>query len=158
MKRSSPTPLLAFGMLGLVLGFLIEISTASSGLPILVPPFTMTITLVAIGVIVVLLAWPIRQATRGKQKRRVDPFLSMRVAVLAKASSLSGALLFGLGVGLVLYVLSRSVLPVAASLWLTIGMAAGAAALLAGGLVAEHFCTLPPDDDQKERERGEVSA
>jgi hypothetical protein len=156
MKRSNPTPLLGLGMLGLVLGFLIEISATSSGLSIILPPLTMPLTLVAIGVIVVLLAWPIRQSTKGKRNRRVDPFVAMRVAVLAKASSLSGALLLGLGIGLVLYILTRSVLPAVSSLWLAIGMALGAAVLLAGGLLAEHFCTLPPDDDQKER--GEVSA
>lgn len=150
MKRSNPTPLLGLGMLGLVLGFLIEISAVSSGLPILLPPFTMPLTLVAIGVIVVLLAWPIRQATKGKRNRRVDPFVAMRVAVLAKASSLSGSLLLGGGLGIVLYILTRSIVPSVASLWLAIGTALGAAVLLAGSLVAEHFCTLPPDDQQDE--------
>lgn len=150
MKRSKPTPLIALGLLGLVLGFLIEVTAATSGLPILVPPLTMPITLVAIGVVVVVLAWPIRQATRGRGKRRVDPFLAMRVAVLAKASSLSGSLLLGGGLGIVLYIFTRSILPAVASLWLAIGTALGAAVLLAGSLVAEHFCTLPPDDQQDE--------
>jgi hypothetical protein len=43
--------------------------------------------------------------------------------------------------------------PAVASLWLAIGMALGAVVLLVGGLVAEHFCTLPPDDDQ-DRDNG----
>ena len=33
-------------------------------------------------------------------------------------------------------------------------MALGAAILLAGGLVAEHFCTLPPDDDDDHDNEG----
>lgn len=151
MKRTRSTPLLALSLFGLVLGFLIEITAAATGSPIVVPPVTLPITLVAVGAIVVVLAWPIRQATTGKVKRRIDPFVAMRVAVLAKASSLTGALLLGAGLGLVLYIFTRSVVPAVASVWLAIGTALGAAILLAGGLVAEHFCTLPPDDDEGER-------
>lgn len=148
MKRSQPTPLIALGLAGLVAGFLLELAAAASGSPIVVPPLTLPLTLVAVGVIVVILAWPIRQSTRGNGNGRpVNPFFAMRVAVLAKASSFSGSLLLGAGLGIVLYLLSRSVLPAVASVWLAAATAAGAAVLLAGGLVAEHFCTLPPGSD-----------
>ncbi|WP_022883352.1 DUF3180 domain-containing protein [Glaciibacter superstes] len=150
MKRSHPTPLIAIGLLGLVVGFLLELAAAASGAPIFVPPVTLPVTLLAIGVIVVLFAWPIRQMTKSSGKRRIDPFVAMRIAVLAKACSLAGMLLFGAALGIVAYILTRSVVPAVASLWLAIGAALGAAALLAGGLVAEHFCTLPPDDDNQE--------
>ena len=151
MKRTQPTSLSALGLLGLVLGFLIEIAAVSSGRPIIVPPLTLPITLVALAVAVVILAWPIRQSTRGKAKRRVNPFVAMRVAVLAKASSLSGSLFLGAALGMVLYILSRSVVSAVTSVWLASGTALGAAILLAGGLLAEYFCTLPPDDEQGER-------
>lgn len=151
MKRTQPVSLIALGLGGLVLGFLIEITAAASGVPIIVPPITLPVTLVLIAGIVLILAWPIRQATNGKPGRRVDPFMAMRVAVLAKASSLSGALLLGGGLGIVLYILTRSVVPTIASLWLAIGTALGAAVLLVGGLVAEHFCTLPPGDHEDEK-------
>lgn len=158
MKRSAPTPLIALGLLGIVVGFLLEVTAAASGAPILVPPLSTAGTLAIIGVVVVWLAWPIRQATKSRTnvngaavKRRVDPFLAMRVAVLAKASSLSGALFLGGGLGIVLYVFTRTVLPSTTSLWLAIATALGAAVLLAGGLVAEFFCTLPPDEPEDER-------
>ncbi len=151
MKRTTPTPLVALGLLGMVLGFLIEITAATSGAPIIVPPITLPITLALIAVVVVILAWPIRQSTKVTAKRRVNPFMAMRVAVLAKASSLSGSLFLGGGLGIVLYLLTRSVVPTVTSLWLATGTALGAAVLLAGGLVAEHFCTLPPDDEQGKR-------
>lgn len=155
MKRTHATPLIALALVGLVLGFLLEIAAAASGFPQIVPPISLPITLVAVGSIVVALAWPIRQATRangtGKAVKPVNPFVAMRVAVLAKASSLSGALLLGGSSGIVLYILTRSVVPAVTSLWLAIAAAVGAALLLAGGLIAEHFCTLPPsDDDQNE--------
>ena len=73
----------------------------------------------------------------------------MRVAVLAKASSLTGAMLTGAGLGLLIYMLSRAVLPQGGTIGLTAGATAGAIILLIGGLVAERLCTLPPprDDD-----------
>jgi hypothetical protein len=150
MKRTTATPVLALILVGLVIGFLLEIAAAASGVPIFVPPVSLPITLVAIGVIVVLLAWPIHQSTMGTAKTRIDPFVALRIAVLAKSSSLSGSLLFGAGFGILLYVLTRSVVPAISSVWLAIATVLGAAALLAGGLVAEHFCTLPPEDPEDE--------
>ncbi|MDJ0323759.1 DUF3180 domain-containing protein [Cryobacterium sp. PH31-AA6] len=157
MKRSQPGIVVLLLLVGLVVGFLVEVTAAATGSPIVILPITLPIALVVIGVAVVVLAWPIRQATHGKPGRRVDPFMAIRVAVLAKASAFSGALILGGGIGILVYVLTRSVLPAVPSIWLAIGMALGAALLLVGGLVAEHFCTLPPDDDD-ENERGEVRA
>ena len=147
MKRTRPSPLLGLGLAGLVVAFLAELAAAAAGWAMIVPPVTLPVALALITAILLTLAWRIRQSTRGRSGRRVDPFIAMRVAVLAKASSLSGALLLGLGLGIVAYILTRSVIPAVASLWLAIGMALGAGILLAGGLLAEHFCTLPPDDD-----------
>ncbi len=156
MKRTGATPLIALGMVGLVLGFLIEIAAAASGLPHIVPPVSLPITLVAVGIVVVLLAWPIRQATRangtGRPTQPVNPFVAMRVAVLAKASSFSGALLLGGGSGIILYILTRSIVPAITLLWLAVAVAVGAALLLVGGLVAEHFCALPPSDDESDHD------
>ena len=39
--------------------------------------------------------WPIRRAVKGKATKHLDPFRAMRIAVLAKACSLSGALVLG---------------------------------------------------------------
>jgi hypothetical protein len=154
MKRTQPTPLIALGLAGLVVGFLLELGATAWGSPIIVPPITLPVALVLIAGILVVLAWPIRQATRGRARGRVDPFRAMRIALLAKASSLSGTLLLGFGMGIVLFILTRSVVPAVTSLWLAIGMALGSVILLAGGLVAEHFCTLPPDDDQNRDDGG----
>ncbi|TFD12030.1 DUF3180 domain-containing protein [Cryobacterium sp. TMT1-21] len=151
MKRTRATPVIALTMLGLVVGFLVEITSAATGAAMVLPPATLPVALVGIAIAVVALAWPIRQATRGKVRRHVNPFLAMRVAVLAKASALSGALMLGFGLGIVLYALTRSVMPAATSVWSALGMALGAAILLTLCLVSEHFCTLPPDDEDDEQ-------
>ena len=60
--------------------------------------------------------------------------------------------MFGFGIGITLFLLTRSVVPAADTVWLALATAIGAALLLAGGLVAEAFCTLPPDDPEAEKE------
>ena len=150
MKRSQATGLLAVLLIGLVIGFLLEIAFAASGAPIVVPPVTLPLTLILLAAVVVSLAWQVRQGSHRKALRRIDPFWAMRVAVLSKATSLSASLLLGAALGLVLYILTRSVVPAVTSLWLATGTAVGAALMLTAGLVAEHFCTLPPDDDRND--------
>jgi len=149
MKRTHASPLIGLGLLGLVVGFLLEIGAAASGSAIIVPPVSLPLTLAAMAAIVVGLAWRVRRSIRRRATRRMDPFWAMRVAVLSKASSLSGALLLGMAVGVVTYILTRTVVAALPSLWLTIAAAIGALLLLVGGLVAEFFCTLPPGDDEK---------
>ena len=150
MKRSHATGLLAVLLIGLVIGFLLEIAFAASGAPIVVPPVTLPLTLILLAAVVVSLAWQVRQSSRRKALRRIDPFWAMRVAVLSKATSLSASLLLGAAFGIVLYILTRSVVPAVTSLCLAIGTALWAALMLTAGLVAENFCTLPPDDDTDE--------
>ena len=158
MKRSHATGMLAVLLVGLVIGFLIEIAFAASGAPIVVPPVTLPLTLVLLGAVVVSLAWQVHQGSRRKALRRIDPFWAMRVAVLSKATSLTGSLLLGAALGIVLYILTRSVVPAVTSLWLAVGTAIGGAVMLTAGLVAEYFCTLPPDDDTDTDEPGGTRA
>ncbi|WP_104136137.1 MULTISPECIES: DUF3180 domain-containing protein [unclassified Cryobacterium] len=158
MKRSHATGLLAVLLIGLVIGFLLEIAFAASGAPIVVPPVTLSLTLMLLAAVVVSLAWRVRQGSRRKALRRIDPFWAMRVAVLSKATSLAASVLLGGSLGIVLYILTRSVVPAVTSLWLAIGTAIGAAVMLAAGLVAEHFCILPPDDDTNTDEPGGTCA
>jgi hypothetical protein len=147
VKRTHPSSLVACAVGGVVLGYLADLLVVSTGGAALVPPLSLPITLVGVAAIVLVLAWPIRRAVTGHSKRRIDPFRAMRIAVLAKASSLAGGLLLGLGVGITLFLVTRAVVPNAATVWLAVATAIGAALLLAAGLVAEWFCTLPPPDD-----------
>jgi hypothetical protein len=149
VRRTGPAALIALGLIGVGIGYLLEVGLVAAGAAMLIPPISLSITLVAIGVIVVLLAIPIRRAVRSKVKVHVDPFRAMRIAVLAKACSLVGGLLTGTGIGVVVYVLTRPVPATSESLWLSIVAAVSAVILLIGGLIAEYFCTLPPPKDEK---------
>ena len=151
MKRTNiVTPVLLALIGGIGSGFL-EAVLAASGRPIVLPPFTLGLALLAIGVMVVVLALPIRRLTRGKASQPIDPFYSTRVLVLAKASALGGSLVAGFGAGVLVYLLSRSVVPGVGSVGQAVATLIGAAGLLVGGLIAENMCTIPPNDDDDDK-------
>jgi hypothetical protein len=146
VTHTRPLTLVTFGLVGAVLGFVLEVALASAGQPVLIPPYTLPVTLAAAAVIVVVLAVPIGRAIRGRSATRINPFRAMRVVVLAKASSLVGSLIAGLSAGVVVFLLSRPVVADVGSIWPGIAAAVSGVVLLAAGLVAERLCTLPPDD------------
>ncbi len=152
MKRTRASTIVGFTLAGVVVGYLTDLAVVTSGANAIVPPLSLPITLAGVGVIVVALAWPIRHAVKGKSTKHLDPFRAMRTAVLAKACTMSGALMLGFGIGITLFLLTRTVVPAVGTVWLAFATAIGAALLLAGGLVAEAFCTLPPDDTEAEKE------
>ncbi|RFA07702.1 hypothetical protein B7R21_16190 [Subtercola boreus] len=146
VRRTRPVTLVLLAVVGGFAGFIVELGLASSGRPIIALPLSLSITLIAAGAIVVSLAVPIARAIRGTNQNPINPFRAMRVAVLAKASSMVGSLIAGVGVGVVVYLLSRAVIPTVSTLWLSILAAVAGVVFLACGLVAEKLCTLPPDD------------
>ena len=150
MKRTTVGSLILLAVIGVLGGWFLDAGLAASGRPIVVPPYTLPIALVAIGVIVLLLARPVWAAVRTREYARVDPFYATRVVVLAKASSLAGALLAGVGVGILVYLLTRSVVAGVGSILMAAATIVGAAILLAAGLIAERMCTIPPDDEGPE--------
>ena len=148
MRRTSVVSLILIGVVAAAGAWMLQLGLAASGRPVLVPPFTLPLALGAIGAIVVSLAVPIRRMTRGSMTSPVDPFFATRIVMLAKASALSGALLSGVALGLLIHLLTRAVVPAIGSLAPSIAAIVGAAVLLACGLVAEHMCRIPPRDDE----------
>lgn len=148
MNRTRPVSLVLFAAAGGALVWLLEIALIASGRPAAVPPVTLALALGVIGVLDLLLAVPIRRAVRDGQRGKIDPFYATRVAVLSKASSLAGSLLTGVGLGIVIFLSTRSVLAVG-SILMAVATVVGAVVLLVAGLIAEHLCSIPPDDDDK---------
>jgi len=158
MTRTPPLVLVVLGVLSAVVALLLQLALGAFGLSKLVPQLTLSVTLVLIAVIVVVLALPVRRATRGSrssdsgrrpaQKRRVDPFYATRVVLIAKASAVAGAILAGAGVGVLVELLTRPV-SAASTVWGAVAMLVAAVLVLVAGLVAESWCTVPPEDDEK---------
>jgi hypothetical protein len=147
MTRTTPGPLIGMGIIGLFIGVLMQLGLAAMNMPKLRPEFSLAITLVLVGAAAVALAVPVRRATRGNPAHRVDPFYATRVVVLAKASGLGGALIAGVGLGLVLELAIRSGAPTVEAYLRVFSVLAGGIGLLVGGLVAEFLCTVPRSDD-----------
>ena len=150
MKRTGPGVLILSAALGVAAGFLLDQMLTAAGRPTFTPAVTLPILLVLLGSIVLTLAAPIRRATRGTAQAPVNPFRAVRVAMLAKASSIVGAAIGGLAVGLLLFVATRPVAPSLGSMATVIATAACGALLIAAALVAENLCTIRKDDDDEQ--------
>ena len=151
MKRTRASILLAAILAGGVIAYLLELLAQSVGSNIVVPPLSLTLTLAALAVAVVLLAIPVRRSVTGKRKAPIDPFYALRVAVFAKASSLTGSLLVGAAAGILIFLLGRPIPPTFSMSALVISQIVAAALLVAGGLIAEFLCTLPPQHPEDPR-------
>lgn len=147
VARTSALHLVMLAAVGAAVGWLLEVVLTASGNPIVLPSIALAVSLFLIAVVVVVLAVPIYRSSRGLRTTRVNPFFALRVVVLAKASSFSGALLGGGALAIAFYLLSRTVSPSSGTVAISFVVAGGAIVLLIAGLVAEHLCTLPPDDD-----------
>jgi Protein of unknown function (DUF3180) len=147
MTRTRPLALVLAALIGAAAAFGLDTVLAMRGLAVLVPPVSLAVALVLIGVVVLALAWPVRRAAAGE--RRIDPFYATRAVVLAKASALAGALLAGGAAGILLYLLTRAVVPLGSTLAAG-GTVVAAVLLVSAALVAEHWCALPPDDPTEE--------
>lgn len=81
---------------------------------------------------------------RGRGRRQMHPLQIARAAVLAKASSATGALLTGLYAGLWLWFLQHDQLRVAADNAVVAGLSTGASLLLViAALLLERSCRTP---------------
>jgi hypothetical protein len=155
VNRTRPGTLVLLAVIGTVVGFLLQIALAAASAPKFRPEFTFGATLALIGIVVVVLAVPVYRATHGQLPRPVDAFYATRVVVLGKASSLAGALLAGLGIGLAIELVIHSGTTTGETLLRVLASLGGAVLLLAGGLVAEFLCRVPPrDDDDDHPDRG----
>lgn len=112
------------------------------------PSVLLAMLLLVLAAATLALAWPVRRSVRGGA--RIDPFRALRASTLARASSLLGAILVGFGAGLLVFLTTR---PVPAPVESTVAMVAlvvSAPVLIGAALIAEQFCTLPKDPDDRE--------
>lgn len=149
MKRTGAGLLVVTALIGVAAGFLVDQLLTAAGRSTFTPEVTLPILLVLLGGVVVVLALPIRRATKGSAAP-VNPFRALRIAMLAKASSIVGAAFAGLAGGLALFLLTRPVTPSVGSWGAVIATIVSGLLLVAAGLVAEHLCTIRKDDDDEQ--------
>lgn len=145
MKKTSIRSVVIMIVVAAVVSYLIELTLVSSGGLSIVPPISLPITLVAVAAGIIGLAVPVRRRVTGQRRAPLSPFYAVRVAVLAKSCSLTGSLLVGVGIGIIVHLMSRPFVNWTL-LWPGIAQAVGSLILMVAGLVAERMCTLPPDN------------
>ena len=111
MKRTGAGVLIAAVAIGVIVGFGIDQLLTAVGRPTFTPSLLLPVLLVLLGVALVLFALPIRRAIVGTHTRPLDPFRAVRVAMLAKASSIVGGIVAGVAGGLLAFLLTRPVAP-----------------------------------------------
>jgi hypothetical protein len=151
VSRTNPVSLVLIALASGALGWAAQVILVANGRSMTVPPVSLTVVLVLIGVGLISFALPVYRSARGTATQPVDPFYATRVVVLAKASSVAGALFAGAGASILVFVLTRPVVPAVGSISVTVAAVVGAVLLLAAGLVAERMCTLPPDEENSDR-------
>lgn len=160
MKPTRASVLVSVALVTAVAGFAVDAVLASRSAPTLLLSVPLGLTLAFIGIAVVLMARPVRRHARdgAGRARPVDPMYATRVVVLAKASSIGGALFGGFAVGLLVYLLSRSATPSLGSTVPNAVALAGAVVLTVCALVAERMCVAPPSDDDEDDHPGGSAA
>lgn len=144
----------AFFAGALVLGFLVQrLATDHFGRPP-VPTWPGLALLVAVGVGLVIVAWPIRRWRAGRLERRLDPIRAFRTLLIARAAALAGAIVAGSYLALGLVVAGEgSASGFARGLGWSLAYAVGGALLVLVGLIVQSWCRLdPPPGDPDWRE------
>jgi len=150
MKRTSPVVLILLAVAGGGIGYLVDHLLTVGGRATFAPSGFLPVLLLLLGAAVIALALPVRRSVRGTSRGRIDPFRAMRAATLARASSLLGAIVAGFGTGLLVFLLSRPVAPQVGSIVAMAALVASSLVLVVAALVAEQFCTLPKDPDDRQ--------
>lgn len=148
MKRTSLGLLVVLALLGAGAGFLLDQVLTATGRATFTPSVLLPVLLLLIAVASLGVALPVRRSVRSGI--RIDPFRALRAATLARASSLLGAIMAGLGAGLLLFLLTRPIDPPVGSTVAMVALIAGAIVLVIAALLAEQFCTLPKDPDDSD--------
>lgn len=147
MNRTSAGALTLWALAGVAAGFGLDHLLTITGRATFTPSGFLPVLLLLLAAAVLALAWPVRRSLRGG--KRIDPFRAVRAVTLARASSVLGAILTGFGVGLMTFLASRPVSPPVGSTVAMIALAVSALVLIAAGVIAEQFCTLPKDRDDR---------
>lgn len=150
MKRTTAPILVLLALIGGGIGYLVDHLLTVSGRATFAPSGFLPLLLLLLALAVLAIAWPVRRSVHGKTPGRIDPFRAMRAATLARASSLLGAIMTGLGGGLLVFLLSRPVNPQVGSIVAMAALMASSLVLVIAALVAEQFCTLPKDPDDRQ--------
>ncbi|RBP63111.1 uncharacterized protein DUF3180 [Brevibacterium sanguinis] len=146
MQRTSTSTLLLWAGVGVVLAPVIDVVLESQGLSLPGLPWFAILGMLVLSAVLLVLGYPIKRWNDGDRTKEIDPLQAARVAVMAKASAMTGAGLSGWYLGnAAYYFLSAPGIRNDLAAGMLLAMVA-AATLMIVGLIVESFCALPPHD------------
>lgn len=108
--------------------------------------------LVVVGAAVLSLAWPIRSYLKGDTRQPPSPQFARGVLVAARSCALAGGVIAGFYAAEVLVRLPNVEIPSQQSaMWLGFVLALASALLAVAGFVAQSWCRIPPEDEDRDR-------
>ena len=125
----------------------LDIWTGSGGNPLPLS-WSAVVATVALVAVVIAAGLPVRRWVRGRRDRALDPLVAARTAVLAKASAYGGAALVGWYLSQGLLLLPDLVGARRERFIVALLASAAAAGVSVAGFVVQHWCRIPPDDDE----------
>ncbi|MEP6665693.1 MAG: DUF3180 domain-containing protein [Nocardioidaceae bacterium] len=138
---------LAFAV-GALLGYLFVTLTERVDTAAPQVQWTSVLALVAIAAVVLVMAWSTYR-TVHRERRRIDPQRAVSFLLLAKASSLVGALLAGAYLGFALQFVDRMEADLPRERVIrALTAAVTAVVIVVSGLLLERACRIPKDDDE----------
>lgn len=147
MQRTSPRTLASITLIVAGVGWALLRVGASRGVTPPQVPWLVVLVEVVIAAVVGTMGWHVRQYLHGKRPT-LDPIRAARTAVLAKASSYTGAMLAGWYAAQVLVVLGDLEFDAQRARAVSAGLAVvGAVVMAAVGLLVEWWCRIPPPED-----------
>ncbi|WP_421083623.1 DUF3180 domain-containing protein [Rothia nasimurium] len=151
---------LVFGV-GVASGALLNLLSVQAGGPELSLPALILLAALILAVLALYFARQVSRFSRVDTRAKagsMNPLLAARVAVFAQALALTGALIAGWQLALVVYqvglLASRSATaPLVESLLALVG----GLIMLVAGIIAENWCKIPPGDDEGSGGVGQVA-
>lgn len=146
MQRTSSSTLAVWAVIGTVLAIVVDVVLESQGFSLPELPWFAVIGMLVLAAILFLLGWPIKKWNDGDRTKEIDPIQAARVAIMAKASALTGAGLAGWYLGNAgYYFLSAPGIRNDLAAGMLVAMIS-AAVLMIVGMIVEGFCEIPPQD------------
>ncbi|WP_166970394.1 DUF3180 domain-containing protein [Brevibacterium atlanticum] len=146
MQRTSSSTLAVWAVIGTVLAVVVDVVLESQGFALSGLPWFAIIGMLVLAAVLLVLGWPIKKWNDGDRTKEIDPLQAARVAVMAKASALTGAGLAGWYLGNAgYYFLSAPGIRNDLAAGMLVAMIS-AAALMIVGIIVEGFCEIPPQD------------
>lgn len=144
---------LVAAVVGVVAWSALRLVETSGGLPLPLPWTALAGMLVLVAAVVAA-GWPVRRWTRGDRTRRLDALQAARTLVLARAAAYAGAALTGFYAAQGLLALPDvDVEPRRERLVMAVLAVVCALLMVVAGLVVEHWCRTPIDEDDDSDER-----